>query len=58
MVHWKTEPASGKWLDISAKFNATKNWNRATTGQVQNRNPPSADIPRKNSVKIPVDGEM
>ena len=57
-VHWYTEPATGKWLDSSAKFSATMNCINATTGQVQNRKPPSAAIPRKNSVKIPVDGEM
>ena len=30
----------------------------ATIGQVQNRKAPSAAMPRKNSVKMPVDGEM
>ncbi len=30
----------------------------ATRGQVQNRNAPAAAIPRKNRVKMPVDGEM
>jgi hypothetical protein len=58
LVHWNTEPASGKWLVTSAKFSATMNWNNATAGHVQNSRAPSADIPRKNSVKIPVDGEM
>jgi len=57
-VHWNTEPATGKWLESSAKFRATINWKIATTGHVQNRKPPRADIPRKNSVKMPVDGEM
>ena len=34
------------------------NWNNATTGHVHHRRAPSAAIPRKNSVKMPVDGEM
>ena len=42
----------------SAKFRATMNWKTATTGHVQNRRAPSADMPRKKSVKMPVDGEM
>jgi hypothetical protein len=58
LVHWKTEPASGKWLVTSAKFSATTNWNSATTGQVHHSRAPRADIPRKNRVKMPVDGEM
>jgi hypothetical protein len=57
-VHWYTEPATGKWLESSAKFNATTNCMSATTGQVQKRYAPIAAIPRKNSVKMPVDGEM
>jgi hypothetical protein len=39
-------------------LSATTNCISATSGQVQNRNPPSAAIPRKNRVKMPVDGEM
>ena len=37
--HWNTEPASGKWLDTSAKFSAMMNWPAATTGQVQMKAP-------------------
>ena len=39
-VHWNTEPATGKWLDTSAKFSAMMNWPIATTGQVQMNTPP------------------
>ena len=42
----------------SAKLSATMNWNRATVGHVHHSRAPNADIPRKNNVKIPVDGEM
>ena len=56
--HWNTEPASGKWLDTSAKFSAMMNWPSATTGQVQMNTPPSVVRPRAKSVKMPVDGEI
>ena len=26
LVHWKTDPAMGKWLETSAKLSATMNW--------------------------------
>ena len=58
LVHWNTEPATGKWLDTSAKFRAMRNWPRATTGQVQMNTPPSVVSPSANRVKIPVEGEM
>ncbi len=58
LVHWKTEPATGKWLDTSAKFIAMTNWPAATTGQVQMNTPPSVVRPSANRVKMPVDGEM
>ena len=57
-VHWKTEPAIGKWEETSAKFIATMNWPSATTGNVQMNAPPSVPTPRMNSVKMPVAGEM
>ena len=57
-VHWKTEPAIGKWLETSANTRATMNWPAATTGKVQMNAPPSVPIPRMNSVKMPVAGEM
>ncbi len=37
---------------------ATMNCMSATSGHVQNRKAPAAAIPRKNNVKMPVDGEM
>ena len=57
-VHWNTEPASGKWLETSANTSATMNCPSATTGNVQMNAPPSVPIPRMNSVKMPVAGEM
>ena len=48
----------GKWLETSAKFSATMNWPSATIGQLQMNTPPMVMIPRKNSVKMPVEGEM
>ena len=58
LVHWNTDPASGKWLDTSAKFSAMMNWPIATIGQVQMKTPPIVIRPSANSVKMPVDGEM
>ena len=43
LVHWKTDPAMGKWLETSAKFRATMNWPSATMGQLQMKTPPSGD---------------
>ena len=54
----ETDPATGKWLESSAKFKATTNCIKATTGQVQKRYAPRAAIPTPNKAKIPVDGEM
>ena len=34
------------------------NWPSATTGNVQMNAPPSVPTPRRNSVKMPVAGEM
>jgi len=55
---YRQDPATGKWLDTSAKFRAMRNWPSATTGQVQMNTPPSVVSPSANRVKIPVDGEM
>ena len=57
-VHWNTEPASGKCEETSANTSATMNWPSATTGNVQMNAPPSVPMPRMNSVKMPVAGEM
>ncbi len=57
-VHWKTEPASGKWLEISAKLRAMMNWPAATMGHDQMKTPPMVARPRPKSVKMPVEGEM
>jgi len=45
-VHWNTEPATGKWLESSAKFRATMNCMIATNGHVHHITPPSAAMPR------------
>jgi len=56
--HWKTEPATGKWLETSAKVSAIRNCPTATIGQLQKKNPPIVVSPSAKSAKIPVDGEM
>ena len=58
LVHWYTEPATGKCELTSAKFSAMMSWPMTTMGQLQKKKPPAREMPRMNSVKMPVDGEM
>src|SRR4051794_21256991 len=56
--HWYTEPATGMWLESSAKESAMMNWPSATSGQLQKKTPPIVVRPSAKSAKMPVDGEM
>jgi hypothetical protein len=58
LVHWYTEPATGKCELTSAKLRPTSNCPTTTMGQLQKNAGPARPIPRMKRVKMPVDGEM